>query len=71
MSTLSALDDFCRELQKIEEADPVTSAIYREQAQDILATPTIALKVRTAIADYLSQINQRLALKTVEKEDSY
>lgn len=58
-------------LQKIDQVDPVTSAIYREQAQEVLATPSIALPVRSAIADQLNRANLDLALHTVGSEDSY
>ncbi len=69
MSMLTALDSLYADLQKIDEVDPVTSAIYRQQAQAILATPSIALKIRTAIADYLIQANQRLTMTMADKED--
>ncbi|MBE9125884.1 MULTISPECIES: hypothetical protein [unclassified Coleofasciculus] len=58
-------------LKKIDRVDLVTSALYREQAQDILATPSIELKLRTAIAELLNHVNQELALQTVGSEDSY
>jgi hypothetical protein len=58
-------------LEQLDGSDPVQSATYREQAQDILANPNIALKIRTAIADLLMQANQQLTLKTVGGEDSY
>lgn len=58
-------------LKKIDRVDLVTSALYREQAQDILATPSIELKLRTAIAERLNHVNQELALQTVGSEDSY
>ena len=64
-------DTICRDLQNIDEVDPVTGAVYRERAQDILATPSIALKTRKAIAEQLIQANQELALETVSSEESY
>lgn len=67
----TSLDTIYSELQRLDEVDPVTGAIYRERAQDILATPTIALKIRAAIADLLIQANQQLTMKTVGGEDSY
>jgi hypothetical protein len=57
--------------EKINPVNPVTSASYREHAQEILATPTIALKLRKAIADLLSQANQKLTIKNTEGDDSY
>jgi hypothetical protein len=58
-------------LQKLDQAEIVESAICREQAQEILATPTIPLKLRQMIAERLNQVNQQLAMKTVGSEDSY
>jgi hypothetical protein len=58
-------------LEELDRDDPVESATYREQAQEILANPSIALKIRTAIADLLLQANQQLSLKNVGSEDSY
>lgn len=69
MSTLPS--DIYTHLEQLDGNDPVESATYREQAQDILANPNIALKIRTAIADLLMQANQQLTLKTVGGEDSY
>jgi hypothetical protein len=68
--TISA-DTVFSNLQKIDQVDPVTSAIYREQAQEVLATPSITLKLRSAIADRLNRANNDLALHTVGSEDSY
>ena len=69
--SLSTTDAICRDLQKIDQVDPVTGAVCRERAQDILATPSIALKIRNAIAELLIQANQELALETVNSEESY
>ncbi len=68
--TISA-DTVFSNLQNIDQVDPVTSAIYREQAQEVLATPSITLKLRAAIADRLNRANNDLALHTVGSEDSY
>jgi hypothetical protein len=58
-------------LQKLDGADKVTSAIYREQAQEILATPTVELATRIAIAEKLQSANRLLAMQAIENEDSY
>lgn len=58
-------------LEKIDQVDLVTGAVYREQAQEVLATPSIALNLRRAIAERLNQANQQLAMQTVGSEDSY
>ncbi|WP_013323121.1 hypothetical protein [Gloeothece verrucosa] len=71
MPSASSVEQVYADLDKIEQVDSVTGAVYRERAQDILATPSIALQLRKAIADRLCQINQLLMFKTVDGEDSY
>jgi hypothetical protein len=74
MALLSYWDKIYAELEQLDRVDPVTGAIYREQAQKILADPNIALKIRQAIADLLCQANQRLSLASTASagsEDSY
>ncbi|GFE67790.1 hypothetical protein [Chroococcus sp. FPU101] len=61
----------CTNLETIDQVDLVTGAIYRQEAQEILATPTVALTDRTAVADSLVTANQLLSSKTVLKDDSY
>ncbi|WP_017299964.1 hypothetical protein [Nodosilinea nodulosa] len=58
-------------LKQLEEVDTVQSALYREEAQEVLADDTISLKWRRAIADRLNQANHDLALHTVAPEESY
>ncbi|MGG6240495.1 hypothetical protein C8255_05505 [filamentous cyanobacterium CCP3] len=58
-------------LKQLEEVDTVQSALYREEAQEILADDTVSLKWRRAIADRLNQANHDLALHTVAPEESY
>ena len=48
----------CTNLETIDQVDLVTGAIYRQEAQEILATPTVALTDRTAVADSLVTANQ-------------
>lgn len=57
-------------LKHIEEVDTLKSAIYRAEAIEVIADPTISLKWRLAIADRLNDANHLLALQTVG-EDSY
>lgn len=71
MASLSYVDKICAELERLDRVDTVTGAVYRKQAQDILADTSIALKVRQAIADLLFQANRRLGTATTENEDSY
>lgn len=68
----SYLDKIFSELEQLDRVDTVTGAIYRQQAQEILADPSIALKVKIAIADLLSQANRQLAIASAgNNEESY
>ncbi len=58
-------------LEVMEEFDLVTSAFYRQIAQEVLASPEIDLSIRQAIAERLNLANQILARKSLENEDSY
>ncbi len=58
-------------LKTIDQVDLMTSALYRELAQEVLATPEVSLTMRQAIADRLNQANRDLARQTVGSEDSY
>jgi hypothetical protein len=66
-----AINQVCNNLETIDQVDLVTGATYRQEAQEILATPTVALPDRTAVADSLVVANQFLTSKTVLKDDSY
>ncbi len=67
----SAIEPLMKKLENLDNGNLVESAKYREEAQNILANPTIALKIRMAIADLLIQANQQLMLKTVVGDESY
>ncbi|NJO93507.1 MAG: hypothetical protein HC820_02475 [Hydrococcus sp. RM1_1_31] len=72
MATFNQFDRLYAELENLDRVDPLMGAIYREQAQAILANPAIALTIRKAIADLLMQANQRLAMSaTTGSENSY
>lgn len=58
-------------LRLLEHVDNVTSAFYRQLAQDVLADPEVSLSWRQAIADRLNQANHLLAILTVSNHDSY
>ena len=60
-----------KNLNLLEKVDVVTSAVYRQLAQETLANPRIDLKLREMIAERLSQANNRLAMATVGDNDSY
>jgi len=59
------------DLENLDQSDLVQGAECRAEAQEILANPSVALRVRTAIADLLLQANQALVVKNVVGEDSY
>ncbi len=71
MSDTKSVQQICNNLEHIEQVDPVTGAVYREQAQDIIATTSVDLEDRKTVAECLSDANRILTLKTVGKEDSY
>ncbi len=58
-------------LQLLEQVDTARSALYRRQAQDVLADPNVSMSWRQAIADRLNRANHFLALHTVGGDDSY
>jgi hypothetical protein len=58
-------------LRKIDQVDLMTSALYRELAQEVLATPGVSLTMKQAIADRLNRANNRLGMQTAGSEDSY
>lgn len=60
-----------KHLEMLESADTTTGAIYRQEAQDVLADPDVSLSVRQAIADRLNHENHLLELRTVVNDDSY
>lgn len=58
-------------LNLLEQVDKVSSAQYRQMAQDILADPEVSLQWREAIAERLNQANRQLGLQTAGDGDSY
>ncbi|HEY9620034.1 MAG TPA: hypothetical protein V6C78_06680 [Crinalium sp.] len=58
-------------LNLLEQVDVVSSAFYRQLAQDVLSDPNISLTWRQAIAERLNQANHLLAMVTVSSDDSY
>lgn len=58
-------------LNLLEQVDKVSSAQYRQMAQDILADPEVSLQWREAIAERLNQANRQLGLQTTSDGDSY
>ncbi len=58
-------------LNDLEKVDVVTSAHYRQLAQEVLADPTVSETLRQNIAERLQQANHLLAIKSVEGDESY
>jgi hypothetical protein len=58
-------------LSLLEQVDVTQSAIYRQQALDLLADTNISLRWRRAIADRLNLANHQLTLASHCTEDSY
>ena len=71
MTNPNSIEQLSQELLDLDQVDADTGADLRQKAQEILAETSIALPIREAIADSLSQGNQLLTLKTVGKEESY
>ncbi len=59
------------DLKGLDSADPLTRAVSREKAQNIIGNPEVELETREAIADRLLEANQELTRKTVTKDESY
>ncbi len=58
-------------LNQIDRVDPTTGAMYRHQAQDLLADPEVSLTWRQAIAERLNLANRQLGKPTAVANDSY
>lgn len=58
-------------LRLLDRVDIATSALYRQQAQEVLADPEISLIWRQAIANRLNQANRLLGHLAVDSDDSY
>lgn len=54
-----------------EQADVTTSAEYREEAQDALASQEVSPDWKEAISDRLNDANHKLEMRTVTGGDSY
>jgi hypothetical protein len=58
-------------LENIDLVDAITSAAYRQSAQEVLADPEISLEWRKAISDRLNQVNHDLTVHARVDDDSY
>jgi hypothetical protein len=57
-------------LEQVDQVDALTSATYRESAQEVLADPEVSLDMREAIADRLHEANHELTIHA-PNDDSY
>jgi hypothetical protein len=58
-------------LQELEDADVEHSAVYRQEAYDVITDPAISNDWQEKICDRLNRANQLIALSTVEPGESY
>ena len=59
-------------LEEIDQkADVTQSAVYREEAQEVLADEEVSLNWKEKISDRLNEANHLLATKTITDNDSY
>ncbi len=68
--TLLSLRSVYHNLRLVDHVDDLTSATYRQQAQEIVSDLEVSLVWRQAIADRLNSINQLLGMQ-VDREGSY
>jgi hypothetical protein len=66
-----SLKNIYHNLRLLDRVDIVTSAMYRQQAQEVLADPDISQTWRQAIANRLYQANRQLEMMATGSEDSY
>jgi hypothetical protein len=69
--TQTSLQTVYDNLEQIDRVDPITSATYRQSAQEILADPEISLEWRKAISDRLNRVNHELTVHAHVDDDSY
>jgi hypothetical protein len=67
---LLSLRSVYHNLRLVDHVDDVTSATYRQQAQEVLSDLDVSLVWRQAIADRLNTVNQWLGMQ-VDREGSY
>lgn len=64
-------DKVYENLNKLDKADTAQSAVYRQDAVEVLADLNIDVEVRQEIADRLNNANHLMTLRNVDAEDSY
>ena len=68
MST-AAIQTVYDRLFTLDQVDLVTSALYRQRAQEILADLNVNFNSRQLIADRLNEANQLLGMLSVRNSD--
>ena len=70
--SIAAIQTVYDRLVTLDQVDLVTSAIYRQRAQEILADLNVNFNSRQLIADRLNEANQLLGMLSVRNgEHSY
>ena len=67
--SIAAIQTIYDRLHAIDQVDLVTSALYRQRAQEILADLNINFSSRQLIADRLNEANQLLGMSSVRNSD--
>jgi hypothetical protein len=71
VNMMQSLQTVYDNLESIDRVDAITSAAYRQSAQEVLADPEISLEWRKAISDRLNQVNHELTVHAHVDDDSY
>ena len=67
--SIAAIQTTYVRLCTIDQVDLVTSALYRQRAQEILADLNVNFNSRQLIADRLNEANQLLGMLSVRNSD--
>ena len=67
--SIAAIQTTYDRLCMIDQVDLVTSALYRQRAQEILADLNVNFNSRQLIADRLNEANQLLGMLSVRNSD--
>ncbi len=67
--SIAAIQTVYDRLFTLDQVDLVTSALYRQRAQEILADLNVNFNSRQLIADRLNEANQLLGMLSVRNSD--
>ena len=67
--SIAAIQTTYDRLCTLDQVDLVTSALYRQRAQEILADLNVNFNSRQMIADRLNEANQLLGMLSVRNSD--